>query len=255
MRGTPRCFFLALALPRVDEAWLADFSRGLYALADGLSVCAGRGDTTRSPAGVVITITALGSVPSGSALLRSGARVGDDIWVSGELGDAALGLAVRRGEIELASVEAEAVVAASSGRCRAAFGGATAQCRKCRYRHFGWFGGRSAHVLELLRWRRDRMGARAALAGVQRQRCRAAALRTVGRGRLRTFVYRAVRPSCGCHCGSGSRVRYSDRHHNGGHRPCRARRTRGAGRHCQRCLRSFPMMRPVTARSSQTCAP
>ncbi|MGZ8992485.1 MAG: thiamine-phosphate kinase [Burkholderiaceae bacterium] len=109
--ATPRCFFLALALPRVDEAWLADFSRGLYALADVYQCVLAGGDTTRSPTGVVITITALGSVPAGSALLRSGARVGDDIWVSGELGDAALGLAVRRGEIELAPVEAQPVVA------------------------------------------------------------------------------------------------------------------------------------------------
>ena len=109
--ATPRCFFLALALPRIDETWLADFSRGLYALADGYRCVLAGGDTTRSPTGVVITITAMGSVPPGSALLRSGARVGDDIWVSGELGDAALGLAVRRGEIELAPMEAQAVVA------------------------------------------------------------------------------------------------------------------------------------------------
>lgn len=109
--ATPRCFFLALALPRVDETWLAEFSRGLYALADAHQCVLAGGDTTRSPSGVVITITALGSVPAGRALLRSGARVGDDIWVSGELGDAALGLAVRRGEIELAPEEAQRVVA------------------------------------------------------------------------------------------------------------------------------------------------
>lgn len=108
--ATPRCFFLALALPRIDETWLADFSRGLYALADAHQCVLAGGDTTRSPNGVVITITALGSVPAGCALLRSGARVGDDIWVSGELGDAALGLAVRRGEIELGS-DSQQVVA------------------------------------------------------------------------------------------------------------------------------------------------
>ncbi len=109
--ATPRCFFLALALPRVDETWLADFSRGLYALADTYQCVLAGGDTTRSLNGVVITITALGSVPAGRALLRSGARVGDDIWVSGELGDAALGLAVRRGEIELPPPEAQQVAA------------------------------------------------------------------------------------------------------------------------------------------------
>ena len=109
--ATPRCFFLALALPRIDEGWLADFSRGLYELADAHQCVLAGGDTTRSPGGVVITITAMGSVPVGRALLRSGARVGDDIWVSGELGDAALGLAFRRGEIELPPPEAQQVVA------------------------------------------------------------------------------------------------------------------------------------------------
>jgi thiamine-monophosphate kinase len=108
--ATPHCFFLALALPRVDETWLAGFSRGLYALADAHQCVLAGGDTTRSPNAVVITITVMGSVPVGSALLRSGARVGDDVWVSGELGDAALGLAFRSGEIELPPSDAEQVV-------------------------------------------------------------------------------------------------------------------------------------------------
>lgn len=109
--ATPRCFLLAIALPRVDEAWLDDFSRGLYALADAHGCVLAGGDTTRSPNGVAITITAMGTVPSGRALLRSGARVGDDIWVSGQLGDAALGLAVRRGEMELPAADSEQVLA------------------------------------------------------------------------------------------------------------------------------------------------
>ena len=54
------------------------------------------GDTTRSAQGVVITVTVMGSVPRGQALLRSGARPGDDVWVSGTLGDAAFGLALRK---------------------------------------------------------------------------------------------------------------------------------------------------------------
>lgn len=109
--ATPRCFLLAIALPRVDEAWLADFSRGLYALADDHGCVLAGGDTTRSPNGVVITVTAMGTVPTGRALLRSGARVGDDIWVSGQLGDAALGLAFRRREIELPDADSKQVVA------------------------------------------------------------------------------------------------------------------------------------------------
>ncbi len=80
----PRCFFLALALPGIDEPWLQAFSQGMFALADAH--------------GVVITITVMGAVPQGQALLRSGARAGDDLWVSGTLGDAAFGLAVRKGE-------------------------------------------------------------------------------------------------------------------------------------------------------------
>ena len=109
--ATPRCFFLALALPRVDPAWLERFSRGLFALADEHACVLAGGDTTRSHDGVMITITALGTVPAGRALLRSGARVDDDIWVSGELGDAALALASIRGEIGLPPPEAQSVVA------------------------------------------------------------------------------------------------------------------------------------------------
>jgi thiamine-monophosphate kinase len=93
----PRCFFLALALPKVDEAWLAAFSGGMFALADAHRCVLAGGDTTRSPQGVIITVTVMGSVPRGQALLRSGARPGDDVWVSGALGDAAFGLALRQG--------------------------------------------------------------------------------------------------------------------------------------------------------------
>jgi thiamine-monophosphate kinase len=93
----PRCFFLALALPQVDEAWLAAFAGGLFALADVHRCVLAGGDTTRSPQGVVITVTVMGRVPRGQALLRSGARPGDDLWVSGTLGDAAFGLALRQG--------------------------------------------------------------------------------------------------------------------------------------------------------------
>ncbi len=109
--ATPRCFFLALAVPRVDQAWLERFSGGLYALADAYACVLAGGDTTRSPEGIVITITAIGTVPTGRALLRSGAQVDDDIWVSGEVGDAALALAFRRREVELPQSEAEHVAA------------------------------------------------------------------------------------------------------------------------------------------------
>ena len=109
--ATPRCFLLAIGLPQVDQAWLASFSRGLLGLAEAHRCVLAGGDTTRSTNGIVITITAMGTVPTGAALLRSGAQVGDDIWVSGSLGDAALGLAFRRNQIELSATDASLVVA------------------------------------------------------------------------------------------------------------------------------------------------
>ena len=79
----PLAFTLALSLPRVDEAWLAGFSRGLLALADAHGCELVGGDTTQGPLNICITV--FGEVPTGQALLRSGARPGDDIYVSGTL--------------------------------------------------------------------------------------------------------------------------------------------------------------------------
>jgi thiamine-monophosphate kinase len=107
--AAPRCFFLALALPRVDEAWLQAFAAGLFGLADAHGCLLAGGDTTRAPQGAVITITVVGSVPAGQALLRSGARAGDDIWVSGNLGDAAWGLAARLGAGQAVTAPADAI--------------------------------------------------------------------------------------------------------------------------------------------------
>ncbi|HYD76711.1 thiamine-phosphate kinase [Ramlibacter sp.] len=95
----PLAFTLALALPAADEAWLAAFSRGLFALADAHGCTLAGGDTTRGP--LAICITVFGEVPTGQALLRSGARPGDDIWVSGTLGDARLALEALRGGLAL----------------------------------------------------------------------------------------------------------------------------------------------------------
>lgn len=100
----PRWATLALALPKADEAWLAAFSEGLYALAERFDVDLIGGDTTRGP--LAIAITVMGEVPEGRALLRSGARAEDDIWVSGELGGAALALAQLRGRATLAPQDA-----------------------------------------------------------------------------------------------------------------------------------------------------
>ena len=97
--ATPRGFTLALALPRVDDTWLAGFSHGLWALADANACPLIGGDTTQGPLNICITV--FGEAPPGQALLRGGARVGDDIWVSGRLGDARLALEVFRGTVAL----------------------------------------------------------------------------------------------------------------------------------------------------------
>jgi thiamine-monophosphate kinase len=91
MGAAPRWATLALALPVADEAWLAEFSAGFWALADRHGIDLVGGDTTRSQL-LTISVTAMGEVPAGLALFRAGAKPGDDLWVSGELGGAALAL-------------------------------------------------------------------------------------------------------------------------------------------------------------------
>lgn len=95
----PLAFTLALSLPRVDETWLAGFSRGLLALADAHGCELVGGDTTQGPLNLCITV--FGEVPTGQALLRSGARPGDDLYVSGTLGDARLALEALLGHAPL----------------------------------------------------------------------------------------------------------------------------------------------------------
>ena len=92
----PLAFTLSLALPSADEAFLAPFARGLLALAERHDCELIGGDTTRGPV-TTVAITVLGEVAAGAALLRSGARAGDDLYVSGTLGDARLALEVLRG--------------------------------------------------------------------------------------------------------------------------------------------------------------
>jgi thiamine-monophosphate kinase len=94
----PLAFSLSLALPQADENWLAPFAQGLFALAEAHDCELVGGDTTRGP--LCIAITVFGEVPAGQALLRSGARAGDDLWVSGTLGDARLALEIFRGRMQ-----------------------------------------------------------------------------------------------------------------------------------------------------------
>lgn len=95
----PLAFTLALALPAADAAWLEPFSQGLLALADAHGCELVGGDTTRGPLNICITV--FGEVPRGLALLRSGAQAGDDIYVSGTVGDARLALEVFRGHLAI----------------------------------------------------------------------------------------------------------------------------------------------------------
>jgi thiamine-monophosphate kinase len=101
MGAQPLGFTLALALPAADEAWLQGFSRGLFALADASGCPLVGGDTTKGPLNLCITV--FGQVPPGQELRRSGARPGDEVWVSGQLGDARLALEALLGETELPS--------------------------------------------------------------------------------------------------------------------------------------------------------
>ncbi len=95
----PLAFTLALSLPRIDEAWLQGFSHGLFLLADAHGCELIGGDTTQGP--LTICITVFGEVPPGDALLRGAAQAGDDIYVSGTVGDARLALEVFRGSLSL----------------------------------------------------------------------------------------------------------------------------------------------------------
>jgi thiamine-monophosphate kinase len=95
----PLAFMLSLTLPRIDEAFLAGFAAGLFALADEHQMDLMGGNTTAGP--LNISITVFGEVPPGQALLRNGARAGDDLWVSGRLGDARLAVEALYGRHQL----------------------------------------------------------------------------------------------------------------------------------------------------------
>jgi thiamine-monophosphate kinase len=96
MGATPAWITLALTLPRVDERWLQGFADGLFCLADLHRVALVGGDTTRGA--LTVSIQVMGHVPRGLALRRGGARPGDVLLVSGTLGDAGAGLALRLAE-------------------------------------------------------------------------------------------------------------------------------------------------------------
>ena len=96
----PSGYLLALALPRpIENAWLECFARGLSEDQNEFGISLLGGDTTATPGPLTLAITALGHVPSGGMIRRSGARPGDGVYVSGTIGDAGAGLALLRGEL------------------------------------------------------------------------------------------------------------------------------------------------------------
>src|SRR5260221_3902865 len=99
MGALPYWAMLALTLPSVDHDWLAAFAKGFFDLASEFNVSLVGGDTTRGP--LTLTVTIMGEVPMGAALRRNGAKAGNDVWVSGNLGDAALAVAHRHGKLVL----------------------------------------------------------------------------------------------------------------------------------------------------------
>jgi thiamine-monophosphate kinase len=106
MGAQPRWCTLSLSLPEDDAAWLDAFADGFFALADAHGLALVGGDTTRGP--LSLSVTAIGSVPPGSALRREGARVGDDIWVTGMPGEAAAALALwQAGDLDITVVSAD----------------------------------------------------------------------------------------------------------------------------------------------------
>ena len=99
MGARPIAFTLALALPEAKAEWLEPFSRGMLALADAHGCELIGGDTTKGPLNICITV--FGEVPANAALRRDAAKAGDDVWISGTLGDARLALAGYRRELQL----------------------------------------------------------------------------------------------------------------------------------------------------------
>ena len=103
MGAAPHWVVLAASLPAADEAWIAAFARGFFACSEAFGIDVIGGDTTRGPLNLCPTI--FGEVPVGQAITRAGARPGDDLWISGAPGRAALGLAQLRGEATLAGAD------------------------------------------------------------------------------------------------------------------------------------------------------
>lgn len=121
MGARPRWATLAIALPTADPAWLEAFAEGFFACATRFDIDLVGGDTTRGPLNLAVTI--MGEVPPAQAVTRAGARAGDELWISGSPGRAALGLAHLRGELQLAPLaQADCIAALQRPMPRLALG-------------------------------------------------------------------------------------------------------------------------------------
>jgi thiamine-monophosphate kinase len=110
MGAAPRWATLAIALPEANDAWLTAFAHGFFRMADMHGIELVGGDTTRGT--LTISITVIGEIPPGQALRRDGAAAGDDVWVSGVIGSAALALAYRQGRLFMEQIDAARVLPA-----------------------------------------------------------------------------------------------------------------------------------------------
>jgi thiamine-monophosphate kinase len=110
MGAQPSWATLSISLPEINETWLAEFSRGLFAALDKYNIALVGGDTNRGA--LSITLQLHGFVPDGKALLRSGAQIGDHIYVSGELGTAAFALQCLQSKYNLAPADLEKILPA-----------------------------------------------------------------------------------------------------------------------------------------------
>lgn len=100
MGAVPLAYMLNMALPGdIDDDWLAAFAEGLAADQSAFDIALAGGDSVSTPGPLTLTATAIGSAETGRVLRRSGARDGDIVYVSGTIGDGALGLALLRGEL------------------------------------------------------------------------------------------------------------------------------------------------------------
>lgn len=167
MGAAPRGFVLGLALPAVRPEWLERFSHGLYALADRHACPLVGGDTTRSEAGICISVTVFGALDARRALRRDAAQPGDDVWVSGALGEADVALRLLMAERSVArdatgQPDAPAAVEQASGSLPddAAVQAAIAQLTPARRADL------LAAVRHRLEWPEPRVGLGLALSGV-----------------------------------------------------------------------------------------